>query len=153
MQPNMDAISRSLEAAGIAFAVEEVTPLGEYLRVDAADAKRTMRTLYESGGFDYFVDLFGVDTGQAIDMVVMLRDFDADADLVVKVGFGYDHGVWESIWEDYPAALMPEREACEMFGLKLAGHPNPKRLLTTDETIAPLRKGRALRTPEEVRDK
>ena len=27
---------------------------------------------------------------------------------------------------------MPEREAAELFGLSLSGHPNPKRLLTTD---------------------
>lgn len=149
----MIALDRLLADAGIAAAVEEVTPHGEYLRVDAADAKRTMRTLYESGGFDFFVDLFGIDTGEGIDIVVMLRQLDVGVDLLVKVAFGYDDGVWESIWEDYPAALMPEREACEMFGLKLAGHPNPKRLLTTDDLIAPLRKGRAMRTVEEVRDR
>ena len=153
MQPDMTALSRVLADAGIAAALEEVTPYGEYLRVDATDAKRTMRVLYEHGGYDFFVDLFGIDTGEGIDIVVMLRQLDADVDLLVKVGFGYDDGVWESIWEDYPAALLSEREACEMFGLKLAGHPNPKRLLTTDDLIAPLRKGRAMRSIEEVRDR
>ena len=149
----MDAISRSLADAGIAVAIEEVTPFGEYVRVAPVDAKSALRALYETTDYRFFVDLFGVDTGEGIDILVLLRDFDADADLLVKVAFDYEDGVWESIWEDYPAALMPEREACEMFGLKLAGHPNPKRLLTTDETIAPLRKGRALRSVEEVRDK
>lgn len=153
MQPDLDAISGALSAAGVAVDIEEVTPFGEYLRVDAADAKRAVRSLREDHGFDYFVDLFGIDTGEGIDIVVMLRRYDEDVDLLLKAAFGYDGSVWESIWEDFPAALMPEREACEMFGLKLAGHPNPKRLLTTDEVLYPLRKSKPLRTMEEVRDR
>jgi NADH:ubiquinone oxidoreductase subunit C len=46
---------------------------------------------------------------------------------------------------------MPERETAELFGLSLSGHPNPKRLLTTDGVPPLLRKSVPVRTEEEVR--
>jgi NADH:ubiquinone oxidoreductase subunit C len=46
---------------------------------------------------------------------------------------------------------MPERETAELFGLGLDGHPNPKRLLTTDGVPPLLRRDVPIRTPEEFR--
>jgi NADH:ubiquinone oxidoreductase subunit C len=60
-------------------------------------------------------------------------------------------GELRSVWEVYPAALYPEREAAELLGFSLLGHPNPKRLLTTDGTPPLLRKSVPVRTAEEVR--
>ena len=54
------------------------------------------------------------------------------------------------MWEIYPAALFPEREAAELLGMTLTGHPNPKRLLTVEGTEPLLRKSVAIRTAEEV---
>jgi NADH-quinone oxidoreductase subunit D len=101
-------------------------------------------------GFDFMVDAFGIDTGEAIDIVYHLRSFSRDEDVYVKSAHPYDSTL-ASVWELYPAALMPERELAEMFGLTLSGHPNPKRLLTTDGCPAFLRKETAIRGEDEVR--
>jgi hypothetical protein len=61
--------------------------------------------------------------------------------------------VLTSIWDVFPAALMPERECCELFGLRLSGHPNPKRLLTTDGCPPFLRKEVQIRSAQVVRDR
>jgi Ni,Fe-hydrogenase III component G len=54
----------------------------------------------------------------------------------------------------HPGALYPEREIAEMFGLDLCGHPNPKRLLTTEDSPpALLRRSTPIRTDEEVHDR
>lgn len=146
----MNAISAALAAAGVPASVEEVAPLGEYVRVQPADALAAVRVVHAECGFDYYIDVFGIDVGDGVDCVVHLRSLENNVDLIIKSRVDYG-GVWASIWEEYPAAAMPERELAEMFGLRLAGHPNPKRLLTNDEFVAPLLKSTQLRTVEEVR--
>jgi NADH:ubiquinone oxidoreductase subunit C len=98
------------------------------------------------------VDLFGIDTGEAIDVVYLLRSLRRDEDVTVKLHLAYD-ATLDSAWEIFPAAAYPEREACEMLGLSLAGHPNPHRLLTTDGVPALLRKSVEIRGAEQVRDR
>ncbi|MRR12205.1 hypothetical protein EG835_07005, partial [bacterium] len=49
------------------------------------------------------------------------------------------------------SALLPERETAELFGLALCGHPNPKRLLTTEGIEPLLLKSVPIRSAEEVR--
>lgn len=146
----MNAISAALAAAGVPNAIEEVLPLGEFVRVAPLDAKAAVRVVKTQCGMDYYIDVFGIDTGDGVDVVIHLRSLAQKTDFIMKSLHAYD-GTWASIWEDFPPSLMPERELCEMFGLKLAGHPNPKRLLTTDGIEPPLLKSTLLRTVEEVR--
>lgn len=102
--------------------------------------------------FDFLVDLFGIDTGEEIEAVYLLRSFSRNQDIVIKVNHAYG-ATLESIGDIYPAAFMPERELCELFGLKLAKHPNPKRLLTTDGCPPFLLKETKTRSAEEVRNR
>lgn len=146
----MNAISAALAAAGVPHAIEEVAPLGEFVRVEPLDAKAAVRVVKTQCDMDYYIDVFGIDTGEGVDVVIHLRSLVQKTDLIIKSLHAYG-GTWASIWEDFPPALMPERELCEMFGLKLAGHPNPKKLLTTDGIEPPLLKSTLLRTVEEVR--
>ncbi len=146
----MNAISAAFAVAGVPHTVEEILPLGEFIRVAPLDAKAAVRVAKAQCDMDYYIDVFGIDTGEGVDVVIHLRSFAQKADLIIKSLHPYG-GTWASIWEDFPPALMPERELCEMFGLKLAGHPNPKRLLTTDGIEPPLLKSTLLRTVEEVR--
>ena len=154
MLPDVTSIAGILERAGVTDAtVEEAPLLGVVFRVPAASVRDALRALRDSGdAFSFPVDVFGIDTGEAIDAVYHLRSLSRDEEVYVKASHEYD-SVLESVWEIFPAAMMPERELCELFGLKLAGHPNPKRLLTTDGIPPLLRKSVAIRTAEEVRNR
>lgn len=154
MQPDVTAVASLLAKAGIESATVDTVPvLGVVVRVDAPALRDAIAALKGSdAAFDFMVDLFGVDTGEAIDVVVHLRSFSRDEDIYLKSAHAYD-SIHHSIWDIFPAALMPEREMCELFGMKLANHPNPKRLLTTDGVPPYLRKSTLIRTAEEVRDR
>lgn len=153
MQPDMTVARRILEAAGISATVAEVPVLGVVCRVSAEAARSALLALRDSDlGFAFMVDLFGVDTGEAVDVVYHLRSLSRDEEIFVKAEHAYD-SVLTSVWKVFPAAHFPERECAEMFGLKLADHPNPKRLLTTDGCPPYLRKSVEIRSAEEVRNR
>lgn len=127
--------------------------LGVVARVPAADAAAALEALKASElDFVMLVDLLGTDTGEAIEVTYHLRSFARDEDLYVKCELPYD-GVLHSVWNVYASALLPERETAELLGLTLAGHPNPARLLTIDDTPPLLRRSVPIRTTEEVRDR
>ena len=142
-----------LERAAVAASFETVENLGAVCRVGHADVRAALLALRDSDlSMGFLVDLFGIDTGEAVDIVYHLRSFARDEELVLKAAHGYDSTL-DSVWDIYSAALMPERETAELFGLKLAGHPNPKRLLTTDGCPPYLLKTLEIREPAEVRDR
>jgi NADH-quinone oxidoreductase subunit C len=122
--------------------------LGAVIRLDSArilDALAALQTL----GYDFLVDLFGTDTGEQIELTYHLRAFAAREDLYLKVLLDYD-GHAPSVWCVHPAALYAEREAAELLGMSFPGHPNPKRLLTTDGLPPMLRKSELIREAGEV---
>jgi NADH:ubiquinone oxidoreductase subunit C len=137
-----------LAAAGIAVTIEE-EGLGAVVRLDAARVVDALCAL-EPEGYDFLVDLFGCDIREAIEITYHLRAFARMEDLYLKVTVDYDEEA-PSAWRAFPAALYAEREAAELFGISFAGHPNPKRLLTTEEVGPLLRKSVPVRTAEEVR--
>ncbi len=126
------------------------TSLGELTRVGASELAGTLASMWAEGGFRMLVDLFGSDTGEGIEITYHLRDVGSGREAGVRCAVPYD-GEVPSVWERFPAALYPERELAEMFGVRLVGHPNPKRLLTTDEIDGfPLRKDATLREHSEL---
>jgi len=151
--PDVTVTKRILEGAGISATVEEVPILGVVCRVSPEQARSALLALRDSElGFTFMVDLFGVDTGEAIDVVYHLRSLSRDEEAFVKAEHAYD-SVLTSVWKVFPAAHFPERECAELFGMTLADHPNPKRLLTTDGVPPLLRKSVEIRTAEEVRNR
>lgn len=151
MLPDAARVTSALRAGDAENAIVETVGENLVVRVSRDEVRLALETL-KSAGFDFMVDLFGIDTGQAVDLVYLLRSFKRDEDVVVKLEVPYD-GTLDSVWEVFPAAPFPEREAAEMFGLKLAGHPNPQRLLTTDGVPPLLRKTVEIRDAEQVRDR
>ncbi|MDI6844449.1 MAG: NADH-quinone oxidoreductase subunit C [Anaerosomatales bacterium] len=135
--------------AGIEGAAASEERLGVVVRVGRGSVEETLAQL-KAAGFDSLVDLLGTDTGEHVEITYHLRSYEAEQDVFVKTAVPYD-GELASVWQTCPAALMPERETAELFGLTLSGHPNPKRLLTTDGVAPLLRKDVAVRTPEEFR--
>jgi NADH:ubiquinone oxidoreductase subunit C len=138
-----------LRAAGVTCETVEMPALGILLRVAKPDVVAALSAL-GADDYDQLVDLFGTDTGEAVDITYHLRVLERMDDVYVRCTVPYD-GELRSVWQVYPAALYPEREAAELFGFSLVGHPNPKRLLTTDGTEPLLRKSVPVRDPEEVR--
>jgi NADH:ubiquinone oxidoreductase subunit C len=138
-----------LRAAGVAYETVEMPTLGTLLRVARADACAALSSL-GAECYDQLVDLFGTDTGSEIEITYHVRALERMADVYVRCAVPYD-GELRSVWQVYPAALYPEREAAELLGFSLTGHPNPKRLLTTDGTEPLLRKSVLVRDAEEVR--
>jgi NADH:ubiquinone oxidoreductase subunit C len=136
-----------LRAAGVAHH-SALEPLGTVVRVEATDVRAALGAL-AADGFEQLVDLFAADTGEAIEVTYNLRSFADFESLFVKAIVAYD-GELASVWEVYPAALFPEREAAELLGMRLTGHPNPKRLLTVEGTEPLLRKSVEIRGAEEV---
>jgi NADH-quinone oxidoreductase subunit C len=134
-------------------AVADADTLGVVVRVAPAHARATLEALRDSDhNFSYLVDMFGIDTGEHVDAVYHLRSFSRDEEVYVKAAQPYGSDL-ASVWEVFPAVLMPERELAEMFGLTLSGHPNPKHLLLTEGIEPLLLKGVAIRSAEEVRNR
>lgn len=153
MRPDVATIHRWLDPAGFPGIPVEQNQLGTVISVDAERAPELLHALRESDGdFRMLVDLLGTDTGEAIEITYHLRSYSRDEDVFAKCTVTYG-GTLCSVWNSYPSALMPERETAELFGLKLDGHPNPKRLFTTDGVEPLLLKSVEIRSLAEVRDR
>lgn len=143
----MSSALEILAAAGIA-ATGSNEVLGAVVRIEPAAVADSVAALH-TGGYDFLVDLFGTDTGSGVELTYHVRRFAAHDDLYLKCLVAYD-GEAPSVWRTFPAALYPEREAAELLGVEFPGHPNPKRLLTTDAVGPLLRKSEPVRAAEEV---
>ncbi|MBA4370363.1 MAG: hypothetical protein C0418_02155 [Coriobacteriaceae bacterium] len=149
LPPDATALSRTLVSAGVEGAGVSEEALGVLARVPTDAVAGALAALAEDG-YSFLVDLFVTDSGEALELTYHLRSFGTDDEVFVRAVAGHGAEV-PSVWETHPAALYAEREAAEMFGLSFPGHPNPKRLLTTDEIgEPPLLKSVPLRAHHEV---
>jgi NADH:ubiquinone oxidoreductase subunit C len=139
-------------ATGIgSYQIGEESKLGVVVRLGSEDTVAVLDVLHKDTDlrFEQLIDVFGADLRNLIEVSYRLRSLVNNIDLIIKCELPYG-AVYSSVGEVYAAAWMPERELCEMFGLVLANHPNPKRLLTTDALPPFLRKDVAIRTKEEI---
>jgi NADH-quinone oxidoreductase subunit C/D len=151
--PDATVIRHALAAQGIEPAEIEVTGLGLACWLPPEQVTGALAALKASDlGFVMLVDLFGTDTAEEVEITYHLRSFARDEELYAKTRLPYG-GTLVSVWESYPAALLLERETAEMFGLVLEGHPNPKRLLTTEGLAPLLLKSTAVRDVHEMRER
>jgi NADH:ubiquinone oxidoreductase subunit C len=153
LKPDATALRATIASSGVAeVELEEHAILGTQLRVPAGTGATLLKSLHDAG-FTYLVDIFGIDTGSQVEVVYFVRSFARDEELRVRMLVPYDSEL-TSVFPTYHAVLYPERELAEMFGLTLIGHPNPKRLLTSEDEPRPLlRKSVAVRTDEEVHER
>jgi NADH:ubiquinone oxidoreductase subunit C len=148
LQPDATTISALLADAGLTAEAESVL-LGTVARVSAGDVIGAL-VAFKTAGYESVVDFDGIDTGEAIELTWRLRSYSRDCEAFLKTTVLYGAEI-PSAWNVYPSVLMPERETAELLGLTLAGHPNPKRLLTTDGIPPLLRKSIEIRSEEEVK--
>ncbi|MCL2403586.1 MAG: NADH-quinone oxidoreductase subunit C [Coriobacteriia bacterium] len=134
-----------------AYQIAEESSLGVVLRLDAEDVLDALQAFRDSAElqFEQLIDLFGADVRDLVEVTYRLRSLTNNIDIVLKCELPYDAS-YSSVGQVYAAAWLPERELCEMFGLSLLNHPNPKRLLTTEGLPPFLRKSTAIRTKEEI---
>lgn len=147
MRPDATELKTLLAGGGVEAEAEE-TLLGTVARVRPREVIDALAAL-KAVGYESLIDFFGMDTGEAIELTWHVRSYAHDAEAYLKTSVNYDAEI-DSVWNVYPSALMPERETAELLGLKLGGHPNPHRLLTSDGVEPLLRKSVQIRTAEEV---
>lgn len=151
MPPDVTVVKSAL--AGIDGAEVAHSGIGVVARVPVASVTSALDALKESPhAFTMLVDFFGTDTGVGVELTYLMRSLSRDEEVYVRATVPYA-GELVSAWNIFPALLLPERETAELFGLSLAGHPNPKRLLTVEGIEPLLLKSVAIRTLEEVRER
>jgi NADH-quinone oxidoreductase subunit C len=121
-----DAVTGAKEFAG------EIT-----LTVDR-DRIREVATAFKEDGFNYLVDLTGVDyskypgwSGPRFSVAYMLYSFRKNARVRLKVGTDEKTPV-PSVTSVWKTANWHERETFDMMGIRFDGHPNLERILMWD---------------------
>ena len=143
------ALSRLLAGAGLTPSSVTEEPVGIVARIEPDEVLAALTAL-AADTYAMLVDLLGADTGSGIELTWHVRSFASDEDVYVKALAAYDSEL-PSVWTVYASALYSEREIAELLGLTLIGHPNPKRLLTSEEAEPNLlRKSTPIRTREEL---
>ncbi len=149
MRPDVSATASLLAAGGTRVTGISEEPLGVVCRLETGEVENALTTL-KSEGYDFLVDLLAHDTGEALEVTWHIRSLADLREMYLKAPVPYD-GEAPSVWQLYPAALFAEREAAELLGMSFPGHPNLKRLLTSDDVDGfLLRKSLLIRTEEEV---
>ena len=103
------------------------------------------RLLKEEQGFEMLLDLCGVDylgvRTPRFEVVYHFYSLAGNRRLRVRVPLEEDKAELPTLTGLYQAADWYEREAWDLYGIRFAGHPDPRRLLLYDEFQGhPLRK-------------
>jgi NADH-quinone oxidoreductase subunit C/D len=120
------------------------TPVGDHvIELPKASAHALLQYLKEYAGFDFLMDVCGVDyptRSKRFDVVYHLFSTKDFSRLRVKAAVeeGGSISTATNIWV---GADWFEREAYDMFGIKFDGHPNLRKILTHHQFVGhPLRK-------------
>lgn len=99
--------------------------------------------------FDYLMCLSGVDyigakdvtPAGALGVVYHLFSMDKKHKITLRVRVPRDNPVVQTVTDVWPSANWHEREAFDLMGITFAGHPDHRRILTSDDWVGhPLRK-------------
>jgi len=89
--------------------------------------------------FDYMFSLTAVDWGKERGIVYHLESTKHRHIVVVHVNT--DDEILDTVSDIYPTAILNEREAFDLMGIKFTGHPDLRRLFLQDDWVGhPLRK-------------
>lgn len=92
-------------------------------------------------GVTHISGITGVDTGDSVEVIYHFNC--RPAELNLKIPLPKDDLRIPTITEIFPGAILYERDLMEMLGVKVEGHPDPRRLFLPDdwpEGKYPLRK-------------
>ena len=102
------------------------------VEVELAALREALEHCKSSLGFDYLVDLSGVDNlgdDPRYEVVYELYSYEHGCHLRVKAGVDEAEREVPSVTDLWPTANWHEREAYDMFGLTFTGHPDLRRIL------------------------
>jgi len=106
--------------------------------------REVCRFLKEEQGFEYFVDLGGIDNfddDDRYEVFYNLVSIERQKRIRLKVRVDEEDMRVPSVTEVYRAANWNEREAYDMFGFEFVDHPDPRRMyMPEDFEYYPLRK-------------
>ncbi len=143
-QTHLLEIERLLKGAhGQALVATEVRNDELFADISPAAVPDIMRWLRDdkSCRFDYIRCLCGVDYPDHVTVVYHLFATKTKSKITVRTDVSKNSPAVSSVTDIWAGADWPERETAEMFGLVFEGHPDPRRLLLTDDNDAmPLRK-------------
>jgi NADH:ubiquinone oxidoreductase subunit C len=164
-------IRSTLTVAGIAaLSIEQEGRLETVIRVTPDQRDEVIAYLRDGSlAFTQLLDLFGADIEARdaveadadkgveavaaragyIEVTYLMRSMSFDTDLWIKMQLPYESD-YHSCIRLFASAYLTERELCEMFGLTLNDHPNPKRLVTNPHFPTPLLKSVPIRGKEDV---
>lgn len=113
-------------------------------RIFATSDKKRLRDLLlklRAEGITHISTITGVDTGDVVEVIYHINC--KPAELNLKILLPKTDLKIPTITEIFPGAVLYERDLMEMLGVKVEGHPDPKRLFLPDdwpEGVYPLRK-------------
>lgn len=115
----------------------------DVLEVPKEDITRVLSHFKATQRYDFLMDICGVDyptRAQRFDVVYHLFSSRDGSRLRIKCAVGEGESI-DSIINIWRGADWFEREAYDMFGIKFAGHPNLRKILTHHQFVGhPLRK-------------
>lgn len=123
--------------------VEDVKIINDRCLFATTDKKRFRNALQalKSEGVTHIATITGVDNGKALDVIY---HFDCrPAELNLKILLPKNDLSVPTITDMFPGAILYERDIMEMLGVKVEGHPDPRRLFLAEdwpEGVYPLRK-------------
>jgi NADH-quinone oxidoreductase subunit C len=134
------AIVDTHEFRGDTTAVVERTALADALRFCRDEPALAFDMLTDLTAADY-LKFPGREDGPRFEVVYQLTSLPHNHRLRVKVRVDEDDPVVPTAVPLWPIANWLEREVWDMFGVRFAGHPDPRRLLMYEQFVGhPLRK-------------
>ena len=120
-----------------------------FATVDKKNYKETLLTL-KSNDITHLSTITGVDTGEQI-VVIYHLDCGDRVMLSLKVPLPKNDPRLQTVTDVFPGAILYERDLMDMLGVKVEGHPDPRRIFLPEDWPAgkyPLRKEEAPKKEE-----
>jgi NADH-quinone oxidoreductase subunit C len=141
MKPELQSVVTAMAAFGAASEFRDQTKI-----VVAPDrVVEAARTLRDQHGFNMLAALSAVDywpqREPRFHAVYEFKNIAQKLRIEVRVPLNGDEPVLPTLTAVFPNANWHERELWDMFGIKIEGHPDPRRILMPEDWVGhPLRK-------------